>query len=282
MRFKLKNSVLLNSVGVLSTTLLLVLIIIFQSAFTIEDSNNEFKGKQYKHIDFTPPKIIGQAKPSSFCLSPQHMLNAWYAIERMDSLQGILDLSKEVMHYRKKGGLYQFREPPKLTKGIYSNAALSVIVDTKNELTMTKKPIWASYLFHRSFNDKKEIRQDDTLIQEVKSLSIYVANLSTANSATLKIQDGSIRMIAEAVDKTGQWKSIEYWSNSWCGNSYFSLVIPPRHFLLTRGIKCSGSFETTCRMMVYNNLDSFYSNEFKMSINESQFLKPLDIEDEIH
>lgn len=222
---------------------------------------------------FTIPKIIGNNNKTNVCLSPMYMLNAWYNVERLDSITGIIDLSSPAKDDTEL--TYQFDLPTTVNHKKISNAGLQVIADTVNELSITKKPIWASYLFHRSFSDSIEILQDDTLIQHVKSFPIYIANLSTNEVASLQTQDGSIMMIVQAIDKTGKWKPIEYWSNSWCGNSYFTIMIPPRHMLMTRGIKCSGDFYTKCRMMVSNKRDSIFSNEFYMSINETQFEKPM-------
>ena len=81
-------------------------------------------------------------------------------------------------------------------------------------------------------------------------------------------------MIVEAQDEHHTWKPLEYWSHSWCGNSYFTAEIPPQYFAFSRGIKCSGDFLTTCRVKVFNGQDSLYSNEFKMSINQNQFNRP--------
>ncbi len=221
---------------------------------------------------FKIPKIVGLEETTSLCLSPKHMLNAWYNIERIDTISDILDLSKPAKST--KGLFYEFYETLPLEKRA-SNVGLTIIVDTINELTMTKKPIWARYLFHRVFSDSKEILQDDTLIQQVKSFPIYVANLSQNHPASIEVQDGSIMMVVEAINQKNQWQPIEYWSGSWCGNSYYTVLLPPRNILMTRGIKCSGDFYTKCRMKVTNREKQIYSNEFYMSINETQFEEPM-------
>lgn len=157
-----------------------------------------------------------------------------------------------------------------------SNINLQLIADTTNELSMKKEPIWASSLFHRFFDTESQVLQDDTLVQQVKSFPIYLANTSGSNYAEVEVQDGSLMMIVEAKDPHGDWKAIEYWSNSWCGNSYFTFMLPPNNMMMTRGIKCSGDFFTTCRLKLNNSGDSLYSNEFRMSINETQFSFPLE------
>lgn len=222
---------------------------------------------------FKIPKLISKHKTADVCLSPRHMLNAWYNIERLEPFCEELKIDKKVsernMKYHQFFDINDDENPNR-----FSNHGLTVIIDSINELTVVKKPIWASYLFHRTFDNNKTILQDDTLIQEVKSFPIYIANTSQNKTALIETQDGSMMMILEAQDEHKQWKPIEYWSHSWCGNSYFSVEIPPQHFLMTRGIKCSGDFYTLCRLKVLNKNDSIYSNEFKMSINLSQFNKP--------
>jgi hypothetical protein len=223
---------------------------------------------------FSIPKIVGIEDITTLCLSPAYMLNAWYDIERIDTITDVLDLTSPSKDQNTH--FYQFHMPESLEDLNTSNLGLQVVADTVNELSMTKKPIWASYLFHNELSGKNRVLQDDTLIQQVKSFPIYVANMSKNQYASLETQDGSIVVIVEAVDREGQWKPIEYWSHSWCGNSYYTMMIPPRHMLMTRGIKCSGDFYTTCRLKLSNSQDSIFSNEFQMSINETQFSMPLE------
>lgn len=224
---------------------------------------------------FQIPTIIGNSDTTTLCLSPSYMLNAWYSVERLDTITDTLDLSKPGRN--REGLSYPFFFPDTSEPGKVSHAnnSLQVIVDTVNELTLLKKPIWARYLFHRSLGDTIEVLQDDTLVQMVKSFPVFIANTSTIHQATLELQDGSIMMVVEAMDQSGAWKPIEYWSNSWCGNSYYHQIIPPEHMVMTRSIKCSGGFYTRCRMKVSNDSNTLFSNEFFMSINESQFQQPV-------
>ncbi len=249
-----------------------IVILIF-TAFSAISLIKKQKGKE-ELIGFKNPTIVGNSNKTSLCLSPEYMLNAWYNKERLDSITDTLDLSTDGKTTENLWYDFMF---PKKERQKKSNSGLRVIVDTINELTMKKKPIWARYLFNNRFTwqDSTEILQDDTLIQNVKSFPIYIANLSNIDTALIQVQDGSFMMTVEAIDPNGKWKPIECWSNSWCGNSYFTLLVPPKHMYMTRGIKCSGSFSSTCRMKVYNGKDSIYSNEFRMTINETQFINPI-------
>ncbi|MCZ4409138.1 hypothetical protein O3Q51_09975 [Cryomorphaceae bacterium 1068] len=229
--------------------------------------------KKGEPAQFKIPFIKGITDTTTLCLSPEYMLNAWYRVERMDSIADTLDLSGPSKHDVKLS--FQFFMPTEIADLPRSNHGLQVIVDTINELSMTKKPIWASYLFYRFFDDSVQVLQDDTLIQHVKSFPIYVANVSEDAYAQVTLQDKSLILIVEAKDTNGDWKPIEYWSNSWCGNSYFEQLLPPKHMMISRGIKCSGDFHTRCRLKLTTQRDSVYSNEFSMSINETQFTNPL-------
>jgi hypothetical protein len=237
----------------------------------LADSDSVLRGDMEK---FKIPTVVGNKDTTTLCLSPAYMLNAWYDIERLDKISDTLDLSKPPLDYNDL--YYQFEMSEEIKALPLSNAGLQVIADTINELSMTKKPIWASFLFRRSFSDNAEILQDDTLIQQVTSFPIYVSNMSTSDYASLQTQDGSMMLVVEAADSKGEWMPIEYWSDSWCGNSYSTVMIPPKHMLMTRGIKCSGDFRTKCRLKLTNAKDVVYSNTFYMAINETQFSMPIE------
>lgn len=224
--------------------------------------------------NFTIPKITGDTGQPGLCLAPEYMLNAWYDNERLDTITQTLNLAATGKNMNGLGvPPYGFGPARTIRR---SNEGLRIIADTVNELSMKKRPIWASYLFHSnlSFNDTTKLLQDDTLIQQVKCFPVYIANLSSIDTAAIKMQDGSFIMQVEAMDKNGKWQPIEYWSNSWCGNSYFYILLPPRHMFMTRAIKCSGNFKTRCRLNLSNNNTTLLSNEFIMGIDEKQFEKP--------
>jgi hypothetical protein len=239
-------------------------IVLLVSSFTMKDDDLVFK----------LPIIKTSRQKTTLCLSPQCMMNAWYDIECVKAFCS--EFNPDQKH---KGKLKYHEFYDKFKEGKehrYSTASLQLVVDTIQEIAMTKRPIWASYLFHQNLGGDKTILQDDTLIQDVKSFPVYLANMSMDKTATVETQDGSLVMVTEAKDDRGNWKPLEYWSYSWCGNSYFSLEVEPQHFVFTRGIKCSGDFYTTCRLKLLNAKDSLYSNEFKMTINRNQFTKPIE------
>lgn len=224
--------------------------------------------------NFKLPQIKTKRQSTPLCLSPQYMMNAWYDVE---CVQAFCAEFKPDEEHDEKLRYHEFYDNYKEGKeDKYSNASLTLVVDTVQEISMTKRPIWASYLFHQNLGGNKTILQDDTLIQDVKSFPIYLANTSKDKTASVETQDGSLIMVTEAKNEKGIWMPLEYWSYSWCGNSYISLDIKPQHFAFARGIKCSGDFYTSCRLKLHCGKDSLYSNEFNMSINPTQFKKPIE------
>lgn len=233
--------------------------------------------EQQKNVvgNFTIPKITGDTGQPGLCLAPAYMLNAWYDNERLDTITQTLNLAEKGKSMDGLGCSPYYTGPARTIRR--SNEGLRIIADTVNELSMKKRPIWASYLFHANLalRDTTELLQDDTLIQQVKCFPVYIANLSSMDTAAIKMQDGSFIMQVEAMDKNGKWKPIEYWSDSWCGNSYYYVLLPPRQMYMSRAIKCSGDFKTKCRMVLHNENMTLYSNEFTMGISEKQFTKPV-------
>lgn len=248
-----------------TTVLLSYMLVILCACFSLMLVSFKNKADRFK-----VPVIINKGRQTSVCLAPQYMLNAWYHIERMENFSDTLDLHEK----GKKANHYQFYEDPaKDNVGQMSNKELRILVDTVNEITMTKRPIWASYLFHHNLGGRQVVLQDDTLVQEVKSFPIYIINNSSTKTAGVELQDGSAMMVVEAISTKNTWEPIEYWSNSWCGNSYETTTIPPHHYLFTRGIKCSGEYATKCRLKLTSEKEVYYSNEFYMSISLTQFGK---------
>lgn len=218
---------------------------------------------------------IKQNKPKTLaCLSPLYMMNAWYDIEGLFKFDDTLDLTNQNENHVGRSEFYE--DPKKGKENSFSNRGLKIVVDTINEISMVKRPIWANYLFHRSFDENRKLRQDDTLIMEVKGFPIYIVNTDSNKSATIEQQDGSAMIVAQSLDKKNRWRNIEYWSGSWCGNSYGTTVIPPEHYLFARGVKCSGEKRTKCRLKLMNGSDSLFSNVFFMNINDTQFNLPED------
>lgn len=123
---------------------------------------------------------------------------------------------------------------------------------------------------------QKRLKKDINLILKKPNdslYSIYVFN-NTSNLLKISRQDGSLFLIQEAKDENNDWKPIEYWLYSWCGNSYLSKQLEPNGILKTESKVYKGSFETEIRFKLLNGDSVYYSNSLKGFINLSQFNIP--------
>lgn len=107
---------------------------------------------------------------------------------------------------------------------------------------------------------------------------VFILN-KTDSIITLNYEEISgFKMIQEATDSLGNWKPIQYWHWNWCGNAYSSIELKSNHYALTRVPKFSGDFKTKLRLKLKYFNKSFYSQEFRGSINYSQFIFPKELD----
>lgn len=107
-----------------------------------------------------------------------------------------------------------------------------------------------------------------------KNSNYFKAYLINATKDTIIAtrQDGSLIIIQEALNEKGEWKPIEYWVHSGCGNSYFDpLRLDPGNFVLVPIKKYTGNYQTKIRLKWKNGVEINYSESFDGSINKSQF-----------
>ncbi|MFC0878988.1 hypothetical protein ACE01N_20505 [Saccharicrinis sp. FJH2] len=169
---------------------------------------------------------------------------------------------------------------------IIVNEKLKIIISPKQLLTIGLKdnsipPPPALINSNEDFNfdsikTTKSLKQREEIRREYfQAIPIYIFN-PTKDTLYLDQQDGRVIMIQEAKNEKGEWKPIEYWEYSACGNSYGTVMLLPKNFALIKGIKYSGSFETELRFKMRNGNTVLYSDNFKGNINKSQFDLPTD------
>ncbi len=109
--------------------------------------------------------------------------------------------------------------------------------------------------------------------------SLYAIRIvnSTASPIPISLQDWHLFLIQEAKNKQGEWKPIEYWEYSTCGNSYLTETLKPNGFLETKSIAYSGNYETEIRFKWLHNHQVYYTNPIKGAVHTSQFLIPEDL-----
>ena len=102
---------------------------------------------------------------------------------------------------------------------------------------------------------------------------LYLIN---ASKDTFKIpaQDGRIKIIQQAKNKKGEWQDIEYFMNSFCGNSYHTLRLTPNQFQIFATPIFKGDFNTQLRFKLKIDKQIIYSNIYTGQINISQLLNP--------
>lgn len=90
----------------------------------------------------------------------------------------------------------------------------------------------------------------------------------------LKTQDGRLYLFQEAKDQDGKWKAIEKLTPSFCGNSYYSVVLSPSDSCYFTIPIYRGELITKLRFkLLIEENDYILSNEFTASINRSQFIE---------
>ena len=133
--------------------------------------------------------------------------------------------------------------------------------------------------FREKINGQSKIEKEINLILEKNNdslYSIYVFN-KTTDSIKISIQDWHLYLIQEAKNQNGEWKPIEYWKYSWCGNSYLSGKLEPNGILKTESKVYNGNFGTQIRFKLLNDDKVYFSNSLDGFVNISQFDIPNDI-----
>lgn len=96
---------------------------------------------------------------------------------------------------------------------------------------------------------------------------------STGLSMPLDASDSRLHILREALDVDGEWKSIEYFPQSWCGNSYHRVTLPSNHYWSFAAPVYSGTDSVQMRFVLDRgeSIAPIYSNTFAGSIQREQF-----------
>jgi hypothetical protein len=110
-------------------------------------------------------------------------------------------------------------------------------------------------------------KKQKTIQEQVQAYPVYIWNRGT-ETALIPAEDGSINPRVEAKDAQGIWRLIDYQVHSYCGNSYWLLLLRSDYYLITSIYRYSGDFKTELRVAIGKH----YSSPFRGSINKSQFI----------
>ncbi|MCB9267582.1 MAG: WG repeat-containing protein [Lewinellaceae bacterium] len=110
-----------------------------------------------------------------------------------------------------------------------------------------------------------------------EGFQLYLAN-TTQDTVFFEAPYGCLYLKIQALDKSGEWRDIEYLPDSWCSYTYGTAFLPPGHFWAFTAPKYSGEYSTRLRAEL-QYWDSFeeekpkilHSNEFRSGVNPAQF-----------
>jgi hypothetical protein len=142
-----------------------------------------------------------------------------------------------------------------------------------NDYKRTEFKNYEDYLF----DHKKTSKHWDSLaiaenhFSNSMDMAIWILNNSN-DTILFPNQDGSLIGLIEAIDKHGDWKPIQYWWFSWCGNSYVDLILPPKHSIQIGLNNQLGDIETKMRLKIHGRDTIYYSNEFIGNVSSDDFI----------
>jgi hypothetical protein len=101
---------------------------------------------------------------------------------------------------------------------------------------------------------------------------LYLVNNSN-QSINFPGQDSRLDIVAEALDKFGNWQPISYLPSSWCGNSYHTITLGSNEFWEFEIPVFTGNYKTKLRYVAgrKKGVPSLVSNEIEVLINNNQF-----------
>jgi len=103
---------------------------------------------------------------------------------------------------------------------------------------------------------------------------IYMVN-NTPQDIAMQMQDGSFMGILEAHINETEWRAVQYWQFSWCGNSYMLKHIAPGTWVQFIAPAPTGNYRARLRYKILSNKQFYYSNEFDGNITYSDMLDSL-------
>jgi len=103
-----------------------------------------------------------------------------------------------------------------------------------------------------------------------KGFRVALVNATRAGHH-FEAQDLRINVVREALDPAGRWRPVEYLPDSWCGNSYHVMYLPPGRYWSFTAPVYAGAFLTRMRFVLEQPGLRLVSNEFAGSVNLEQF-----------
>ena len=226
---------------------LLLFIQACQAPISKENANDNYLSEI-----FSPPTII-DSLPKTKVLKKAFSVNISYpSIEAVAPFGNICDLNQIK---------YNLWDTSINRKGSQRADGLQLLVDTNQKVTL------------KSNKERDYYRLEDSTQVYYEGLPCFIYN-ETSQTKWLYIQDSRVIAIQEAFDSNYNWRPIQIWNWSWCGNSYERAYIKPKNYLLFKVPLYEGDYYTDLLIKVYSNDATYYSNEYKGWINYKQFDLP--------
>jgi len=226
-----------------TTVLLSYMLVILCSCFSLLLVS--FKNKSQRL--FKVPVIVHKGKDAPICLAPNFMMKAEHNIERIEKFDDTLNLSTKVKWGFEKCDVASSKD----ANTYFKDGGLRIIVDTQSEVG-------------QSIRSK---------MPEVQALPVYIVNEGTHSAVEIETHNGKLNMIVEALSTKNTWEPIEYLPQNSLNEKNCMLNLPAHCYAFTKNILHCGDHITKCRLKLKSGNNSYYSNEFMMGINYTQFEK---------
>lgn len=122
--------------------------------------------------------------------------------------------------------------------------------------------------------------KEQTIISgQFRGITAYVYN-TKLDTFSIDVQDNRLYIVAQALNRRGEWQDVEYNPSSWCGNSYYDIKLAPDECWKFDIPIYDGDFPTMLRLKFdwtkrWTNdgeeIKTIYSNTFPGKINPGQF-----------
>jgi hypothetical protein len=120
-------------------------------------------------------------------------------------------------------------------------------------------------------------------VVDFRSRKAFLIRLINRTEKTLAFSacDSSLYIVQEALDSQGQWKPLQRFPDTFCGNSFHRVFLEPNEYWEFFAIQRSGRLNTKLRLRLEPGGEEgiaagggmLYSNEYEGSIDPSQFVR---------
>lgn len=226
-----------------TTVLLSYMLVILCSCFSLMLVSFKHKSQRL----FKVPVIINKGKDAPVCLAPNFMMKAEHTVERVERFGDTLNLSTKPKWGFEKCDVVNTSD----ANSFFKDGGLRILVDDQSEVGVS-------------------LRAGMPMVQ---ALPVYIINQGSRGAVEIETHNGKLNMIVEALSTKNTWEPIEYVAQTNTSQKSCMLNLPAHFYAFTKNILHCGDHITKCRLKLMSGTNSYYSNEFMMGINYTQFEK---------